>query len=78
MEGVSIKHDVSVPIERIPEFLVQGIAAVAAGSLGMVLVTVLILQSEAVARICVYAAGIVILGIFDCGSMRSGSSIQRR
>ncbi len=40
------------------------VAAVAAGSLGMVLVTVLILQSEAVARICVYAAGIVILGIF--------------
>jgi proton-dependent oligopeptide transporter, POT family len=40
------------------------IAAVAAGSLGMVLVTVLILQSEAVARVCVYAAGIVILGIF--------------
>ena len=40
------------------------IAAVAAGSLGMVIVTVLILQSEAVARICVYAAGIVILGIF--------------
>ncbi len=29
-EGGSIKHDVSVPIERIPEFLVQGIAAVAA------------------------------------------------
>jgi proton-dependent oligopeptide transporter, POT family len=40
------------------------IAAVAAGSVGMVLVTVLILQSEAVARICVYAAGIVILGVF--------------
>ena len=40
------------------------IAAVAAGSVGMVLVTVLILQSEAVARICVYAAGIVILAIF--------------
>jgi POT family proton-dependent oligopeptide transporter len=40
------------------------IVAVAAGSLGMVLVSVLILQSEAVARICVYAAGIVILGIF--------------
>jgi POT family proton-dependent oligopeptide transporter len=40
------------------------IVAVAAGSLGMVFVTVLILQSEAVARICVYAAGIVILGIF--------------
>jgi POT family proton-dependent oligopeptide transporter len=40
------------------------IAAVAAGSMGMVLVTVLILQSEAVARICVYAAGIVILAIF--------------
>src|ERR1700728_3369748 len=40
------------------------VVAVAAGSVGMVLVTVLILQSEAVARICVYAAGIVILGIF--------------
>src|SRR5580698_2575778 len=40
------------------------IVAVAAGSVGTVLVTVLILQSEAVARICVYAAAVVILGIF--------------
>src|SRR5271169_619711 len=40
------------------------VAGVAAGALGMVLVSVLILQSEAVARICVYAAGAVILGIF--------------
>jgi FAD/FMN-containing dehydrogenase len=29
-EGASIKHDVSVPIERVPEFLTQGIAAVSA------------------------------------------------
>ena len=40
------------------------VAGVLAGGLGMVLVSVLILQSEAVARICVYAAGAVILGIF--------------
>jgi proton-dependent oligopeptide transporter, POT family len=40
------------------------VAAVAAGGLGMVLVSALILQSEMVARVCVYAAGIVILGIF--------------
>jgi FAD/FMN-containing dehydrogenase len=29
-EGASIKHDVSVPIERVPGFLAQGIAAVSA------------------------------------------------
>jgi POT family proton-dependent oligopeptide transporter len=40
------------------------IAAVAGGAVCMVLLTVLILQSEAVARICVYAAGAVILAIF--------------
>ena len=40
------------------------LAGVLLGSLGMVLVSVVILQSEAVARVCVYAAGVVILGIF--------------
>jgi proton-dependent oligopeptide transporter, POT family len=40
------------------------LAAVLAGSIGMVLVSVLILQSETIARICVYTAGAVILGIF--------------
>jgi POT family proton-dependent oligopeptide transporter len=40
------------------------VAGVAAGALGMVLASVLILQSEAVARVCVYAAGAVILAIF--------------
>jgi POT family proton-dependent oligopeptide transporter len=35
-----------------------------AGGVGMVLVSVFVLQSEAVARICVYAAGAVILAIF--------------
>ncbi|HMK86662.1 MAG TPA: oligopeptide:H+ symporter [Steroidobacteraceae bacterium] len=40
------------------------LAAVAAGAAGAVLVSVLVLQSEEVARICVYAAGAVILAIF--------------
>lgn len=39
-------------------------AAIAAAALAMVFVSAFILQSEAVARICVYAAGAVILGIF--------------
>ena len=30
LEGASVKHDVSVPIDRIPEFIARGIAAVAA------------------------------------------------
>ena len=38
--------------------------AVLAGGIGMVFVAAFILQSQAVARVCVYAAGIVILGIF--------------
>jgi len=42
----------------------QRLAAVLAGSIGMVLVSVIILQSEQVARVCVYTAGAVILGIF--------------
>jgi len=40
------------------------LAAVLAGGAALVLVSVLILQSEEVARICVYAAGAVILGVF--------------
>jgi POT family proton-dependent oligopeptide transporter len=40
------------------------LAAVLAGGAGMVLVSAFILQSQTVARICVYAAGVIILGIF--------------
>jgi POT family proton-dependent oligopeptide transporter len=40
------------------------IAALVLGAAAMVLVSVLILQNLTVARICVYGAGIVILGIF--------------
>jgi len=39
-------------------------AAVLAAAVAMVFVSAFILQNEAVARICVYAAGVVILGIF--------------
>ncbi len=37
---------------------------VLAGGIGMVLISAFILQSQAIARVCVYAAGVVILGIF--------------
>ena len=40
------------------------LALVLLAALGMVFVSAFILQNEAVARICVYAAGVVILGIF--------------
>ena len=40
------------------------LAAVLAGGAAMVLVSAFVLQSQSVARVCVYAAGIVILGIF--------------
>jgi proton-dependent oligopeptide transporter, POT family len=40
------------------------LAAVFAGAIAMVLISVAILQSEAVARVCVYAAGAVVLAIF--------------
>ena len=40
------------------------LAGVLGGGLGMVLVSAFILQSETVARVCVYAAGAVITGIF--------------
>jgi POT family proton-dependent oligopeptide transporter len=39
-------------------------AAVLAGGIAMVLVSAFVLQSQSVARVCVYLAGIVILGIF--------------
>jgi len=38
--------------------------ALLGGAVGTVLVSVLVLQNETVARICVYAAGMVLLGIF--------------
>ncbi|HEY6452226.1 MAG TPA: oligopeptide:H+ symporter [Steroidobacteraceae bacterium] len=40
------------------------LGGVAAGAVGMVIVSALILQNQAVARVCVYAAGAVILAIF--------------
>jgi POT family proton-dependent oligopeptide transporter len=40
------------------------LALVLAGGVGMVLISAFILQSQAVARVCVYTAGAVILGIF--------------
>lgn len=40
------------------------LVAVLAGAAGTVLFSVFVLQSQAVARVCVYAAGAVILGIF--------------
>jgi POT family proton-dependent oligopeptide transporter len=40
------------------------LAAVLGGAVGMVLISAFILQSQAVARVCVYAAGVVILAIF--------------
>jgi proton-dependent oligopeptide transporter, POT family len=40
------------------------LAGAVAGSLAMVVISVLILQSIEVARVCVYAAGAVVLGIF--------------
>ena len=40
------------------------VAAVLAGGLAMVLVSAFVLQSQSVARVCVYAAGVVIMAIF--------------
>lgn len=40
------------------------VAALLAGAAAVIVITVLILQSETVARVCVYLAGVVILGIF--------------
>jgi POT family proton-dependent oligopeptide transporter len=58
----ALAHIGSPPDEAPP--VPRRIAGVLAGSLVMVLLTVAILQSEAIARICVYTAGAVILGIF--------------
>ncbi len=43
---------------------VRRLAAVLVGAVGMVLLSAFILQSQAVARVCVYTAGVVILAIF--------------
>jgi proton-dependent oligopeptide transporter, POT family len=40
------------------------LTAVLAGGIGAVFVSAFVLQSQTVARVCVYAAGVVILGIF--------------
>jgi proton-dependent oligopeptide transporter, POT family len=48
----------SAPVDR------RRLFGVLAGGVAMVLVSVFILQSQSVARVCVYAAGAVILGIF--------------
>jgi proton-dependent oligopeptide transporter, POT family len=58
----ALRH-VGSPTDNAPVQLGR-VVAVTGGAAATVLVTVLILQSEAVARVCVYAAGIVILGIF--------------
>ena len=58
----ALRH-IGSPADARPADLGRAVS-VAAGAAGTVLVTVLILQSEAVARVCVYAAGIVILAIF--------------
>jgi len=42
----------------------QRLAGVLAGGVGVVLIAAFILQSQTVARVCVYAAGVVILAIF--------------
>jgi POT family proton-dependent oligopeptide transporter len=47
-----------LPVKR------KRLALVLAGGVGMVLVSAFVLQSQSVARVCVYAAGVVILGIF--------------
>ncbi|HTX24526.1 MAG TPA: oligopeptide:H+ symporter [Steroidobacteraceae bacterium] len=58
----ALSHIGSPPDERRVD--ARRVAAVAAGSVALVLVSALILQSEAIARVCVYGAGAVILGIF--------------
>jgi proton-dependent oligopeptide transporter, POT family len=51
------------PTDAVPPKFMRLVGTVL-GAAGMIVVSVLILQSEEVARVCVYAAGIVILGIF--------------
>jgi POT family proton-dependent oligopeptide transporter len=58
----ALRH-IGSPADAVPPRL-SHVAAAAAGAAAMVLITVFILQSEDVARVCVYAAGAVILAIF--------------
>ena len=58
----ALAHVGSPPDEHRPS--VGRVALLAVGSLAMVVLSTLILKSETVARVCVYAAGFVILGIF--------------
>jgi proton-dependent oligopeptide transporter, POT family len=58
----TLRH-VGSPADEAPPRLAC-LAGALGGAIAMVLITVFILQSEEVARICVYAAGAVVLGIF--------------
>jgi POT family proton-dependent oligopeptide transporter len=60
--GRALAH-IGSPADEAPVDL-RRLAAVLGGGVGMVLVSAFILNSEAVARVCVYAAGAAILGIF--------------
>jgi POT family proton-dependent oligopeptide transporter len=52
------------------------LAAVLAGAVGIVLASVFVLQSQTVARVCVYAAGVIILAVF--GHLIRGSHRDER
>jgi proton-dependent oligopeptide transporter, POT family len=58
----ALRH-IGSPADALPVKLSR-LAGVLVGGIAMVLVSVFVLQSEAVARVCVYAAGAVILAIF--------------
>ena len=58
----ALAHVGSPPDEHRPSL--GRVVLLAVGSLAMVVLSTLILKSETVARVCVYAAGFVILGIF--------------
>ncbi len=58
----ALAHIGSPPDERRLDLRRTG--AVTAGAIATVLLSAVILQSQTIARVCVYAAGIVILGIF--------------
>src|SRR5579875_59075 len=58
----TLRHIGSEPDQK--PFNLARFGAVMLAAVGMVFVSAFILQSQTVARICVYAAGIVILGIF--------------
>lgn len=58
----TLKH-IGSPADNEPVSL-KKLGGVLGGALGMVFASAFILNSELVARICVYAAGVVVLGIF--------------